>query len=113
MKQFLVENIVSGSRGLTPSKYHPNDLLAQLEAAEGEPASTSANILTTVFSDEKSRPERQGHKRSLFSTSISDESNDDMIVSSHATDISRSGKKKSKKNKRRRSREVSDCSDDE
>ena len=28
MKRFLVENIVSRSRGLTPSKYHPNDLLA-------------------------------------------------------------------------------------
>ena len=112
MKRFLVENIVSGSRGSTPSKYRPNDLLAQLEAPEGEPPSTSGNILTTVSSDEESRPQRIGHKQSLFSITISNESDDDMIVSSNATDVSRSGKKKSINNKRKRTREVSDCSDD-
>ena len=112
MKRFLVENIVSGSRGSTASKYRPNDLLAQLEAAEVEPACTSANMSPTVSSDEESRPERQGHKRSLFTTSISDESDDDMIVSSNATDVGSSGKK-SKKKKRKRSREISHCSEDE
>ena len=40
MKGFVVENIVSGNRGLTASKYRPNDVLGQLEAAEGEPPGT-------------------------------------------------------------------------
>ena len=64
MKAFLVENIVSGSRGLTASKYRPNDVLGQLEAAEREPPCTLGNMLTTVSSDEDSRPQRQGDKRS-------------------------------------------------
>ena len=58
MKRFLVENIVSGSIGSTSSKYRPNDLLAQFEAPEGEPPSTLGNILTTVSSDEDSRPQK-------------------------------------------------------
>ena len=100
MKQFLLENIVSRSRGWTASKYRPNDVLVQLEAAEGEPPCTWSNMLRTVSSDEESRPQREGHKRRLFSTSISDESDDDMIVSSSPTNVGRSAKRKSKENKR-------------
>ena len=52
MKRFLTETIISGSRGSTPSKFKPSQLLGELEADDDEGPNTSNERSPTLSSDD-------------------------------------------------------------
>jgi predicted exporter len=52
MKRFLTETIISDSRGSTPSKFKPSQLLAELESDEEEGPNTSKQRSPTLSSDD-------------------------------------------------------------
>jgi predicted exporter len=76
MKRFLTETIISDSRGSTPSKFKPSQLLAELEAGNDEGPNTSKQRSPTLSSDDDILDKVGIGKRKLFTVPL-DENSDE------------------------------------
>jgi hypothetical protein len=74
MKRFLTETIISDSRGSTPSKFKPSQLLAELEADEDEGPNTSKQRSPTLSSDDDILDKVGIGKRKLFTAALDENS---------------------------------------
>jgi hypothetical protein len=70
MKRFLTETIISDSRGSTPSKFKPSQLLAELEADDDEGPNTSKQCSPTLSSDDDILDKVGIGKRKLFTAPL-------------------------------------------
>ena len=76
MKRFLSEPIISDSRGSTPSKFKPSQLLAELEADEDGP-NTSKQCSPTISSDDDILDKVRIGKRKLFTAPLDENSDNE------------------------------------
>ena len=77
MKRFLTETIISDSRGSTPSKFKPSQLLAELEADEDEGPNTSKQRSPTLSSDDDILDKVGIGKRKLFTAPLDENSDNE------------------------------------
>ena len=82
MKRFLTETIISDSRGSTPSKFKPSQLLAELEADDDEGPNTSKQRSPTLSSDDDFLDKVAIGKRKLFTAPLDEKSDNESACQS-------------------------------
>ena len=77
MKRFLTETIILDSRGSTPWKSKPSQLLAELEADDDEGPNTSKQRSPTLSSDDDILDKERIGKRKLFTAPLDENSDNE------------------------------------
>ena len=77
MKRFLTETIILDSRGSTPWKFKPSQLLAELEADDDEGPNTSKQRSPTLSSDDDILDKVGIGKRKLFTAPLDENSDNE------------------------------------
>ena len=77
MKRFLTETIILDSRGSTPWKFKPSQLLAEIEAEDDEGPNTSKQRSPTLPSDDDILDKVRIGKRRLFTAPLDENSDNE------------------------------------
>ena len=77
MKRFLTDTIILDSRGSTPWKFKPSQLLAELEADDDEGPNTSKQRSPTLSSDDDILDKEGIGKRKLFTAPLDENSDNE------------------------------------
>ncbi|CAB3998915.1 Hypothetical predicted protein, partial [Paramuricea clavata] len=103
VKRFLTETIILGSRGSTPSKLKPSQLLAELDADDDEGPNTSKQRSPTLSSDDDILDKYNMPRRATRSTSNPGPSAADVVSTVNRPAVKQPAKKATRPAKKSRS----------